>query len=511
MSRRPLRINFIVNLLSPAMRIIVAFATIPMYLRHVGDARYGIISIVWVLLGVFGFFDFGLSRAVTNALAKLRDAPQPERARVLLTTFTLNLGIGLVSGFVLYVFGGFMLRYFISVPEALSQEVSQSLPWIACLLPLTLMSTSGAGALDSREFFLLVNTIQIVTMTMAQVAPALAAVFISPSLTVVIPIAVLAQALGAIANLVVVYRLEGPFSLREIDWGEARKLLGYGGWIFGSNVLYPALASADQFVIGSIMGVASVAHYAVPMSLVQRSGAIPMAFGRTFFPRMSSLSGDMAFVLGARALVSMAYGFAAICAPAIILSPIFFRYWIGADFATVSAPVAQILFPGMWMWALSFVGFTLLQSQGRADLTGKLNILEFVPFVGFLWGLTLTFGIVGAAAAWTLRCTVDALLMSWLSGMRGKDLFPLLPPVVLLAATLAMAWFLGSSILQSNFLIAFLVAAFAGSVAIALSYLFSDDWRTLIEAQVNRALVFFNDLTIRAAKRSRSINSNAHK
>ena len=66
-----------------------------------------IISIVWVLLGLFGFLDLGLSRAVTNALAKLRDAPQTQRARVLLTTLGLNLGIGLIGGVVLYVFGGF--------------------------------------------------------------------------------------------------------------------------------------------------------------------------------------------------------------------------------------------------------------------------------------------------------------------------------------------------------------------------------------------------------------------
>ena len=102
--------------------------------------------------------------------------------------------------------------------------------------------------------------------------------------------------------LAVVYRLEGPFSLRAVDWGEARKLLDYGGWMFATQVIYPALASADQFIIGSVMGVASVAHYAVPMSLVQRSAAIPIAFGRTFFPRMSSLSGDAAHALGTRAL-----------------------------------------------------------------------------------------------------------------------------------------------------------------------------------------------------------------
>ena len=280
MSTRPIKVNFIVNLLSPITRIVVALVTVPLYLHHIGDARYGVMSIVWVLLGLFGFLDLGLSRAVTNALAKLRDAPQAHRARVLLTTFGLNLGMGVLGGVLLYVFGGLMLKHFVSMPNEISAEVSWSLPWIACLLPLTLISAAGAGALESRELFLTVNSIQIFAMTLAQVAPIVAAIFVSPSLTVVIPTAAVSQGLGAILVLVVVYRLEGPFSLRAIDWGEARKLLNYGGWMFATQVIYPALASADQFVIGSVMGVAAVAHYAVPMSLVQRSAAIPVAFGR---------------------------------------------------------------------------------------------------------------------------------------------------------------------------------------------------------------------------------------
>jgi O-antigen/teichoic acid export membrane protein len=487
-------------------RIVVALVTVPLYLHHIGDARYGVMSIVWVLLGLFGFLDLGLSRAVTNALAKLHDAPQAERARVLLTTFGLNFGIGLIGGVVLYVFGGLLLKHFISMPYSISSEVSRSLPWIACLLPLTLISAAGAGALESRELFLLVNSIQIVAMTLAQVAPVVAAVFVSPSLTVVIPTAAVAQALGAIGVLAVVYRLEGPFSLRAVDWGEARKLLGYGGWMFATNVVYPALASADQFVIGSVMGVASVAHYGVPMNLIQRSAAIPVAFGRTLFPRMSSLSRDAAHALGTRALSTMAYGYAAICAPAMILSSTFFRYWIGADFAMVAAPVAQVLFPGIWMGAVALVAFTLLQSQGRADLTGKLNIIEFVPFVAILWGLTLAFGIVGAAAAWTLRCTIDALVLFWISGMRRKDLLPLLPPGAVLMASLVVARFLGSNV-PANLLAAIL----AGSASVTLGYLFSEDWRRLIVAQGNRARLVLGGLLTNRAKPIPPINTNAQK
>src|ERR1700691_2497920 len=106
MSRRPVKVNFIINLLSPMTRIVVALVTVPLYLHQIGAARFGVMSIVWVLLGLFGFLDLGLSRAVNNALAKLRDAPQAHRARVLLTTFSLNFGIGIAGGVVLYVFGG---------------------------------------------------------------------------------------------------------------------------------------------------------------------------------------------------------------------------------------------------------------------------------------------------------------------------------------------------------------------------------------------------------------------
>ena len=505
MPRRPIKVNFVVNLLYPITRIAVALVTVPLYLHHIGEARYGVMSIVWVLLGFFGLIDFGLSRAVTNALAKLRDAPQPHRARVLLTTFGLNFGIGLAGGAILYVFGGLLLKYFVSMPSEISAEVTWALPWIAFLIPLTLISSAGVGALESRELFLTANSLQVFANTLNQVVPVMVAIFISPSLTYVIPTVGVTQVLGSMAVMTVVYRLEGPFSLRAIDWGEARKLLGYGGWMFATQVIYPALASADQFIIGSVMGVTSVAHYAVPMSLIQRSAAVPVALGRTLFPRMSSISGDAAHDLGKRALATMAYGFATICAPAMILSPTFFRYWISADFAAVSAPVAQILFPGIWMASLSLVGFTLLQSQGKANLTGRLSMVEVLPFVAILWVSTLAFGIVGAAAAWSFRCALDALAMLWLAGMKKRDLLALLPPAALMIASLVTVQFVGGSVLVN-----FLLAVLAGLASVALGCLFAEDWRTLVLAQARRAPIVLGGL-INRAKPVSPVNTNAQK
>ena len=116
------------------------------------------------------------------------------------------------------------------------------------------------------------------------------------------------------------------------------------------------------------------------------------------------------------------------------MAPVFFRYWIGPDFALVAAPVAKILFLGAWINGHGFVAFTLLQSQGRPDLTGKLHTAEILPYLAVLWGLTTTFGVAGAAVAWTLRCTADALAMFWAANIPKRDLVSVLRPVALLLA-----------------------------------------------------------------------------
>ena len=298
MSTTPLRRSFVFNLIYPMMRLAVAIVTVPIYIHHVGDARYGVISIVWILLGYFGFLDLGLSRASTNALSKLRDAPQPDRARVLLTTITLNFCFGLVGSVLLYFVGGYLFEHVLSVPDALKPEVEGALPWIACLFPMALVSGAAMGALESRERFLTANLFQMFSMILSQVAPVIMAVFVSPSLKVVIPSVAIAQGLSIVIQLAYVYRLEGPISLKAFDRAEARKLLGYGGWVTVSSLISPLLVSADQFLIGSLIGVAGVAHYAVPMNLVVRTQTVPAALARTFFPRMSVLSGDAARELG---------------------------------------------------------------------------------------------------------------------------------------------------------------------------------------------------------------------
>jgi len=483
MKSRTLKTNFAINVFGAIVPLVVALVTVPIYVRHIGDARYGVLSIVWVLLGYFGFLDLGLSRAAVNALARLRDAPQQTRARVLVTTLVLNLGLGLFGSLCLAVFGSYLLQHVLAVPDALKPEIAQAFPWIVGLFPLALVSGVGIGALESRERFLLANVLQVSGTSLGQIVPVILAVVVSPSLAIVIPTAVVARALTVSAILIAVYRDEGPLPLAAFDRHQARKLLGYGGWISVSGIVSPVLSSLDQFVIGSVLNVAAVTHYAVPMSLVTRSQVFAGALTRTLFPRMSSIGKDEAHSLASRALLALAYGYGAICAPAIILTPVFFRYWISSDFAAVAAPVAQILFFGAWINGLAFVPFGLLQSQGRPDLTGKFHAAEVLPFIAVLWGLTSAYGITGAALAWSLRCAADSACLFWAAGMPRRILLQaIVLPLLLLSGSYVVSLYVGP-----NLWISMAAAVAAGLAGTATTLAASKDLRDSVLTLVLRS------------------------
>ena len=87
--------------------------------------------------------------------------------------------------------------------------------------------------------------------------------------------------------------------------------------------------------------------------------------------------------------------------------------WLGADFARESTAAMQILAFGVLITSLGQTSFAFLQGVGRPDLPAKLHLIQLPIYIAVAWVLVGSFGIVGAAGAWTLRVALDALLLFW--------------------------------------------------------------------------------------------------
>lgn len=415
------RRNTLYNLLGSLAPMAVGVITVPVYLRLIGDARYGVLALVWLFLGYFGLFDPGITRAALFHIAKLGNREQQkEREDVFLTALAVNLGFGLVGGLVFYFAARpFFLSTF-KMPDSMRGEVLACLPWLAASVPLSIMTGVLGGAMQAREAFGSFNFINACNAVVSQLAPLAVAYWYGPNLRGLIVTALILRAVGTIPNVAVLWRalplgVGGAFQKSLV-----RPLFSYGGWVTISNLVNPVLTTMDRMVIGSVIGAEGVAFYTVPFNLVSRASVLPASFATSLFPKLSRGTEAESARLADDAITALAAVMTPLIVFAVLVLPIFMRVWVGASFAQRAAPIGIVLLAGIWINSLAIIPFEHLQAMNRPDLTAKFHAIELAPFVAVLWIGVHSFGLIGGAWAWTLRVTFDALLLLIVAKQAGE-------------------------------------------------------------------------------------------
>jgi O-antigen/teichoic acid export membrane protein len=404
--------NTAINTGGAVFTVLLSLATIPPYLHLIGEDRYGVLAIVWAVLGYFGVFDLGLSRATANQIARLRDEPRA-REEVFWTALSVNAAVGTMGGIVLFFVGHLLLGHALHVSPELRSEAVGALPWVAIGVPLTTVTLMLAGTLEGCERFLTVNLLTIVGLAMFQLAPLTYAYWVGPDLAGLIMVAVLALLASTVLGFLVT-ALSLPVRGRpRLATSRLGTLLRYGGWITVTGLVNPFLTVVDRLVIGSVIGARAVTRYTVPYALVSRVQILPTSLARTIFPRLSALDRADAAQVSSESLMPLAGVMTVVTVVGAVLLEPFLRVWVGNDIALSSAPVGEVLFMGMWLNSLAVVPFAFLQAQGRPDLPAKFHVLELAPYVGVLVLALHLDGIRGAAWAWSLRAAADAVLLFW--------------------------------------------------------------------------------------------------
>lgn len=399
------------NLVGTIAPIVVALASIPIYISLIGEQRYGMLSIAWILLGYFGVFDLGIGRAAAQRIASLCDA-HAARNKCFWTALTLNGALGVLGGLAIWPAAFYFFAHQFQIDAALQPEVLRALPWLMLALPLSTINGVLSGSLQGVERFFQLNVINGIGSILFQTLPLLAAWLWTPDLGVLMPVAIAARLLGVVFLFF--------SSVRHVSRGlspslctiEARELLKFGGWVTVSSLISPIMVMADRFIIGAVLGAKAVTQYTVPFQLAERSTIIPSALSSSLFPRFAKDSaqdgGEMAVTSVRLLLVVMT----PLMVMAILLAVPFLTLWISPEFSNRSALVLQILFAGFWINGLARIPHARLQASGRPKIVAIIHLVEVIPYLTALFvGLHLA-GVEGAAIAFTSRALVDHLLLS---------------------------------------------------------------------------------------------------
>lgn len=438
-----IRRNTLYNLLGSGIPIAVSLITVPIYLKLIGEARYGVLAIAWLLLGYFGLFDLGLGRATAQRMATLRQGSPTERASLFWTALILNVGLGAVGGLLIWPIASYFFGHVFKVEDILRPEVQAAVPWLMLAVPMATLSGVLSGSLQGREKFFELNLISVFGTILFQLLPLIVAKVLGAGLEVILPAALCAR----LVTLTLLFeRCRRHIFLGHavsFSGGEASQLLRFGGWVTVTSFVGPMMVILDRFIIGAIAGAKAVSYYTVPFQLSERSTIISNALTSALFPRFTSSTRTEELRLAYEGMrVLLAIMTPLVIAGILFMEP-FLAWWISPAFSHKSASVGQVLLLGFWVNSFAIIPYAQLQARGRPDLVAKCHLIEAVPYFGLLYLGLSSFGLIGAAMAFSLRVLADFLLLSGLSGILRMSLRLMVAPIVFLL----LAILLGS---QSN-------------------------------------------------------------
>jgi O-antigen/teichoic acid export membrane protein len=405
--------NTIWNFAGIAAPVPVALLAIPALIARLGQERFGLLTIAWALMGYFGVFDFGLSRATTNYLARAcHDGDDAHARQLFWSAAAAHLVLGLIGGLILFLAAP-VLERMLSVEPALRGETRMALYLLALSVPIVVLTAMTRGVLEALHRFDLVNAVKVPASMITYLGP-LAALAFTQRLPPVIAVILACRAAVLLTYLIMGFRvLPAVRTFESPRMATLGPLVAMGGWITVGTVLTPMLVSIDRFVIGSAVSVAAVAAYAAPYEVVTKLWMFSGSLMGVLFPRFSILVADREALrrLYRHALVSLTLCTTPVAGLMVAFAPEFFQAWLGPEIAREGVAVARWLTAGVLVNVIAQVPFTALQATGHADATGKLQMIELPLYAVATWFAAAQWGVIGVAIAWASRATVDALLL----------------------------------------------------------------------------------------------------
>ncbi|MDD8027115.1 MAG: oligosaccharide flippase family protein [Acidobacteriota bacterium] len=407
--------NTAFNLLGYGLPLVFGLFSLPFIIRGLGTARFGVLSLVWVVLGYFSFLDLGLGRATIRFIADaIGRGVHEDIPEYLWTTVMMQFGLSIIGTIGLILLTPLLVEKILSIPAALQAEARSAFLLMAFSIPIVMISAAFRGVLEAAQRFDLVNAVKIPSSSATYLVP-LAALFFWPSLTGIVALLLITRAATLVVWILLAFRIFPVLRRPVFKAKRLGPLLSFGGWATVSSLVGAILENLDRFAIGAFVSMQAVAYYTAPYEAVARLGILPSSLVTALFPVFSLLQGGRADAklreLFARSVKIVTAVTGSVAVLIILLARPILTIWLGGDFAVRSGLVLQLIAASFVFLSFTYVAFSLLQGIGRTDLPARIHIALLVLYCPLLWGGIKLAGINGAAVAWTVHLGLQALFL----------------------------------------------------------------------------------------------------
>jgi O-antigen/teichoic acid export membrane protein len=383
--------NTLYNLLGYGIPLIFAILLIPMLVKGLGEEKFGILNLAWVVIGYFSFLDFGIGKSLTKIIAEKIGLEQYfQIPGFFWTSIIVMFVISLIVTILLIIITPVLINDVLKISDNLKPEAINTFYALSLSIPLVTTTAGLRGFLEAYQKFGMINIFRTFLGIFTFAMPVLVLIFTNNLLLIIISlvlIRIIVWVMYFIECLKTNHQIRKEF---RISFELMKQVLKLSGWITVSNIVGPLFIYLDRFFIGAIITVAAITYYATPFEVITKLLLIPGALVAVLFPMFSQSYyknpqySKTLFKKGVKFIYLFLYP--------IILLIMTFAYeamnaWMGLEFADNSSLILQLLSFGVLLNSLAYIPFHYLQGIGKPDIPAKINLLELPFYLLAAWFL----------------------------------------------------------------------------------------------------------------------------
>ncbi len=477
--------NTVYNLLGYGVPLVFALVLIPPLISKLGTERFGVLNLIWIVVGYFSFFDFGFGKGLTKVIAEKIGLNQTEQiSKIFWTTILIMIFIGLVTVLILFFFVGQIVNI-INVSNAIHQETLDTFYVLILAIPIVSTTAGLRGVLEAYQKFAEINIIRVSLGISTFLGPLLVLV-ITNSLFWVLVFLIFIRLLIWVTYLLLCFKVNK--NIREkitFDVNSIRPVLKFSIWITIINIIGPIILYSDRLLIAALMSAEAIAYYATPFEVVTKLLLIPTSLIVVLFPIFSSSylnNPELAkkiLLRGAKLIFLILY-------PIVFLMITFahngMNLWLGEKYANNSALVLQLLAIGILFNSISSIPNNFFQGTGKPKIPALINLIELPFYLLAMWLTIKNWGIQGAAITYMIAAATDALIMFTVARRKFKLTFGSgsnMLILFLMIIILFVPFFINA--LQSKIIFAFIILA--SFIILGWKYFLTEDEKLFFKSR----------------------------
>ena len=389
------------NLLGAAIPALAALATVPLIVAGLGEAGYGLYSLVTAIVGYFAVIDINVTAGSVKYIAGQHARGEHGRvAATLCFGLVVYALIGVAGALGIYAGAQALVTGVFAVPPALAGEA------VACLqlAALGFLFSQLQGYLHSvPQGLMRFDVSGLIEMVFGTLVPLLtvALLFMGQGLFEVIALRVLASAAHCLVLWHGVRRLLPALRWRWPERTLRSNILGFSAWSFLSRFAALSYAHADKLIIGALVGVTGLAYFTVAATLANRVLGLSFRLSGVFFPAASALAAGGELVRLDRAYLKATRYVVYLNASMLVLLAVFayplLALWMGPDFARNGAVVLAVIALSQFVDSLTSLPSLVNDGMGHPRLSGLFAVARALAGLVIVWVGVAGWGIAGAA------------------------------------------------------------------------------------------------------------------